>query len=143
MTRRTSILLAFITLHLDPCLAALHVFNIPYFEVNFVVDSSTTSVSSPSHQLDISIKFKSATTSYLYDYVGSIIDEYDIEQFSVSPLESIYLDVNLRTSSNYENDDGGKRRRLRSNSENDEVNYYFTAEVSGTITFARTRIASN
>lgn len=143
MTRCASILLA-LTLHVNPCLAALHVFNIPYFEVNFVVDSSTTSVSSPSHQLDISTKFKSATTSYLYDYVDSIMDEYeDIEQFTVSPLESIYIDVNLHTNSNYDNDDGGMRRRLRSKSENDEVHYHFTAEVYGTITFARTRIASN
>lgn len=78
-----------------------NIFDIPPFKVNLTFDSSRSSISSPSTQLDISTKIKSATSSYLFDYFDSIISQYDHDQQSWATFEGIELQVSL-----YTGDDG-------------------------------------
>ncbi len=130
-------------------------FNIPAFQVNLTVDISpdpTSDFSSPSQLplLDVSTtsKLKSATVSYLFDYIESILEEeYDMgdrDKF-VSPLDAIDLEVSVHAKNrgaeiegidnddyNYEhnhNDNDGRKTML------------LVAEMAGETTFTTTTIS--
>jgi len=117
----------------------LHIFTIPQFEVDFVIDTSVTYASTPSHQLDISTKLKAATTSYLFDYFNAFLEEnYNVDLALLPPVEGIHLEVNLHTAAN---NNRRHNRRLGNVSNNQRA--YFKAEIKGSIFFTYVTIASS
>lgn len=97
------------------------------FEVELSFDSSAT-ISSPSTQLDISTKIKSATSSYLFDFFDSIVSQYDHDNQSWSAFEGIELQVSLHTV-------GEEVMMIH-----DTKQKSLKAEMNGNVSFSRTKL---
>ena len=96
-------------------------YTIPQFEVTLTIDTSKntqyqyTSFSSPAHQLDISYRLKSATTSYLFDYIESILQQYAEGEEDRSTVENIELEASLQANNGNGNSNSDNNGNSNSN----------------------------
>jgi hypothetical protein len=130
--------LAILLIQLNMCvsirqLRRRHAFTVPTFEVNLIVDEELTEINTPSQHLAVSTKLKSATISYLYDYIDSILEDFArVEEDSSSNgiLEGVDLEVTL-----YANDETDISMHTYDHAS------LLTAEFAGTVTFTRTSVS--